>query len=197
MQGDPKVDELMRPVLAAIKRHVKNSDAITDIYNRAYEAVMNSMDVIDTSAKVAAKQIAESAKNLQRAEAAEARANKAEAYAKKLEEKIPETNLALAQTSLRAEAAEARAERLENELSEVVAYGGYYADIENRLPPEGQVVKVIASSTHGVDDFTVLRLDEKWYFASDPPREVTGEFEVIRIKPWDVKRFGASYDEEF
>ena len=45
MQGDPKVDELMRPVLAAIKRHVKNSDAVTDIYNRAYEAVMNSMDV--------------------------------------------------------------------------------------------------------------------------------------------------------
>ena len=97
----------------------------------------------------------------------------------------------------RAEAAEARAERLENELSEVVAYGGYYADIENRLPPEGQVVKVIASSTHGVDDFTVLRMNEKWYFASDPPREVPGKFEVIRIKPWDVKRFGASYDEEF
>lgn len=45
MQGDQKVDELMRPVLAAIKRHVKNSDAVTDIYNRAYEAVMNSMDV--------------------------------------------------------------------------------------------------------------------------------------------------------
>jgi len=45
MQGDPKVDELMRPVLAAIKRHVKNSDAVTDIYNRAYEAVINSMDV--------------------------------------------------------------------------------------------------------------------------------------------------------
>ena len=97
----------------------------------------------------------------------------------------------------RAEAAEARAERLENELSEVVAYGGYYADIENRLPPDGQVVKVIASSTHGVDDFTVLRMNEKWYFASDPPREIPGEFEVIRIKPWDVKRFGASYDEEF
>ena len=45
MQGDPKVDELMRPVLAAIKRHVKDRDAVTDIYNRAYEAVMNSMDV--------------------------------------------------------------------------------------------------------------------------------------------------------
>ena len=44
MQGNPKIDELMLPVMAAIKRHVKNSDAITDIYNRAYEAVMNSMD---------------------------------------------------------------------------------------------------------------------------------------------------------
>ncbi len=45
MQGDPKVDELMNPVLAAIKRHVKDRDAVTDIYNRAYEAIMNSMDV--------------------------------------------------------------------------------------------------------------------------------------------------------
>ena len=116
---------------------------------------------------------------------------------KTLREGNRELRDALAAANARAEAAEARAERLENELSEVVAYGGYYADIENRLPPEGQVVKVIASSTHGVDDFTVLRLDEKWHFASDPPREVPGEFEVIRIKPWDVKRFGASYDEEF
>lgn len=162
MQGEPRVDELMRPVNAAIRRHVKNRDAITEIYNRAYEAVMEVQDALNIAAAVTAKQIAENAKNLQRAEAAEA-----------------------------------RAERLENELSEVVAYGGYYADIENRLPPEGQVVKVIASSTHGVDDFTVLRMNEKWYFASDTPREVPGEFEVIRIKPWDVKRFGASYDEEF
>ena len=45
MQGDPKVDELMRPVMAAIERHVKDRAAITDIYNRAYEALMNSMDV--------------------------------------------------------------------------------------------------------------------------------------------------------
>lgn len=72
MQGDPKIDILMRPVRAAIERHVKGRAAVTDIYNRAYEAIMNSMDVIDTSAKVAAKQIAESAKNLQRAEKAEA-----------------------------------------------------------------------------------------------------------------------------
>lgn len=47
MQGDAKVDELMRPVHAAIKRHVKDGDAVTEIYNRAYEAVMNSMDVKD------------------------------------------------------------------------------------------------------------------------------------------------------
>ena len=45
MEGTEPIDELMRPVLAAIKRHVKNPDAITDIYNRAYEAVMKSMDV--------------------------------------------------------------------------------------------------------------------------------------------------------
>jgi len=76
MQGDPRVDRLMYPVELAIKRHVKDSDAITEIYNRAYEAIMNSMDVIDTSAKVAAKQIAENAKNLQRAEKAVARADK-------------------------------------------------------------------------------------------------------------------------
>lgn len=47
MQGDPRVDDLMRPVNAAIRRHVKNSDAVTDIYNRAYEALMISMDVKD------------------------------------------------------------------------------------------------------------------------------------------------------
>jgi len=78
MQGDPKVDELMRPVLAAIKRHVKNSDAITDIYNRAYEAVMEVQDALNVSAAVTAQQIAENAKNLQRAEAAEARAERYE-----------------------------------------------------------------------------------------------------------------------
>lgn len=44
MQGDPRIDELMRPVMAAIKRHVKNKDAVTEIYNRAYEALM-IMDV--------------------------------------------------------------------------------------------------------------------------------------------------------
>ena len=47
MQGDPKVDKLMYPVEAAIKRHVKDRDAATEIYNRAYEAVMNSMDAKD------------------------------------------------------------------------------------------------------------------------------------------------------
>lgn len=43
MEGDKRIDELMRSVHAAINRHVKNSDAKTDIYNRAYEALMNSM----------------------------------------------------------------------------------------------------------------------------------------------------------
>lgn len=72
MEGDPRVDRLMYPVELAIKRHVKDSDAITDIYNRTYEALMMSMDALDVSAKVTAKQIAENAKNLQRAEKAEA-----------------------------------------------------------------------------------------------------------------------------
>jgi hypothetical protein len=45
MEGNKRVDELMLPVLNAINRHVKDRDAKTDIYNRAYEAVKNSMDV--------------------------------------------------------------------------------------------------------------------------------------------------------
>lgn len=76
MQGDPKIDDLMRPVNAAIRRHVKDAAAVTDIYNRAYEAVMEVQDALNVSAAVASKQIAENAKNLQRAEAAEARAER-------------------------------------------------------------------------------------------------------------------------
>ena len=52
MEGDKRIDELMRPVHAAINRHVKNSDAKTDIYNRAYEALMNSMDALDTAKQI-------------------------------------------------------------------------------------------------------------------------------------------------
>ncbi len=44
MQGDKRVDELMLPVLNAINRHVKDRDAKTDIYNRAYEALLISME---------------------------------------------------------------------------------------------------------------------------------------------------------
>ena len=72
MQGNPRVDDLMRPVNAAIRRHVKDDAAVTDIYNRAYEAVMEVQDALGVSAAVTAQQIAENAKNLQRAEAAEA-----------------------------------------------------------------------------------------------------------------------------
>ena len=71
MEGDSRIDELMQPVRTAIERHVKDRSAIAEIYNRAYEAVMNSMDALDTSAKVTAKQIAENSKNLQRAKKAE------------------------------------------------------------------------------------------------------------------------------
>lgn len=45
MEGNKRVDELMLPVLNAINRHVKDRDAKTDIYNRAYEAVIISMEV--------------------------------------------------------------------------------------------------------------------------------------------------------
>ncbi len=70
MQGDPRIDRLIYPVELAIKRHVKDGDAVTEIYNRAYEALMMSIDALDVAAKVTAKQIAENAKNLQRAEKA-------------------------------------------------------------------------------------------------------------------------------
>ena len=73
MEGDPRIDKLMRPVLAAIDRHVKDSDAKTEIYNRAYEALLQSLDALDAAARVTAKQIAENAKNLRRTEAAEAK----------------------------------------------------------------------------------------------------------------------------
>lgn len=48
MQGDPVIDKLMQPVITALMRHGIKGDAKTDIYNRAYEAIMNSMDVMDT-----------------------------------------------------------------------------------------------------------------------------------------------------
>lgn len=48
MQGDPVIDRLMQPVVSAIRRHEIKGEARADIYNRAYEAVMNSMTVLDT-----------------------------------------------------------------------------------------------------------------------------------------------------
>jgi len=211
----------MRPVNAAIRRHVKDAAAVTDIYNRAYEAVMEVQDALNVSAAVAYKQIAENAKNLQRAEAAEAQVaalqaeltraidiykDPAVAHANILNGRIvlPKFYVNITDdfgpvADLRAALAAANedAERLADKLSEVVAYGGYYADIENRMPPDGQTFKVIAVSLGGVDDFTVLRMDGKLYFASDPPREVPRGFEIIRIKPWDVKTFGKTEEEDF
>ena len=55
MEGDPVVDRLMKPVLDALIRHGQRGEARTDIYNRAYEAVMNSMVVIDTMRKELSK----------------------------------------------------------------------------------------------------------------------------------------------
>ena len=45
MEGNQQIDILMIPVMKAIKKHVKDRDAQTEIYNRAYEAIQNSMDV--------------------------------------------------------------------------------------------------------------------------------------------------------
>ena len=44
MKGDMRVDILMIPVLRALEKHVKDEDAKTEIYNRAYEAVIISME---------------------------------------------------------------------------------------------------------------------------------------------------------
>lgn len=49
MQGDLNVDLLMLPVLHAIKRHVKDGTAVTEIYNRAYEAVMEVQDALNVA----------------------------------------------------------------------------------------------------------------------------------------------------
>ena len=45
MEGNLQIDVLMIPVMKAIKKHVKDSDAQTETYNRAYEAIQISMDV--------------------------------------------------------------------------------------------------------------------------------------------------------
>lgn len=46
MEGNTKVDKLMQPILKVIERYVKDRDAVTDIYNRAYEALYISTDEI-------------------------------------------------------------------------------------------------------------------------------------------------------
>ena len=45
MEGNHTIDTLMLPVLDTIRHYVKEEDAIRDIYNRAYEAIQNSMGV--------------------------------------------------------------------------------------------------------------------------------------------------------
>lgn len=49
MKGDMRVDILMIPVLRALEKHVKDEDAKTEIYNRAYEAILISMNVKQSS----------------------------------------------------------------------------------------------------------------------------------------------------
>jgi hypothetical protein len=41
--GDQRVEGYMPKVRAAIERHVEDRDAVTDIYNRAYEAVYQAI----------------------------------------------------------------------------------------------------------------------------------------------------------
>jgi hypothetical protein len=48
--GDPRVEEFMPPVSAAIRHHIDwPSIEFTDIYNRAYEAVYNAIVKYDKS----------------------------------------------------------------------------------------------------------------------------------------------------
>ena len=44
MVGDSRVEDYMKPISAAISRHIaENTAAWTDIYNRAYEAVQQAI----------------------------------------------------------------------------------------------------------------------------------------------------------
>lgn len=43
MRGYKEVDTHMIPVADTIRKYVKNKDAFTDIYNRAYMAIVNSL----------------------------------------------------------------------------------------------------------------------------------------------------------
>lgn len=131
MEGDPRVDELMRPVRAAIERHIKDPDAKTDIYNRAYEALIESMNALDVSAKVTAKQIAENAKNLQRAESAEAQLQVVGAQLKTQMEQWK-------QDCKRAESAEAKVKEMDLLLREAIGGAAWesceYKDYEIAIP---------------------------------------------------------------
>lgn len=47
MKGDPVIDELMKPIRYALDRQGISGNARTNIYNRAYEAVIASLTVMD------------------------------------------------------------------------------------------------------------------------------------------------------
>jgi len=59
MQGNEKIDNLMLPVSRALERHVKDRDAKTEIYNRAYEALMDVMDALNIAQKRIGELLAE------------------------------------------------------------------------------------------------------------------------------------------
>ena len=110
MEGDPLVDRLMKPVIATIEHYVKNQAGVIAIYNRAYEAVMNSMVVLDTMRDQLSK--------------ANAHAEEAEKFAALKQERCAELELRLDAYNgnmidtlqARAEAAEARVAELEEAL---------------------------------------------------------------------------------
>jgi len=41
--GDSRVEKYMPPVKEAIKRHIQEQSAFTDIYNRCYEAIYKAI----------------------------------------------------------------------------------------------------------------------------------------------------------
>lgn len=173
MQGDEKIDNLMLPALRALDRHVKDRDAKTEIYNRAYEALMEVMDALDVSAKVTAKQIAENAKNLQRAEAAEKRADILEDKCATLEKDLTEV------CRLRLEAADSFSKQiidLENKVRELEA-AARWIPVGERLPGNDGVhcdLVLMYMDDHNIREGYYD--DGNWYFtllASPITRTVT------------------------
>ncbi len=146
MEGDPRINKLMLPVLAAIDRHVKDSDAKTEIYNRAYEAIMISMeanepsrsDVSVTGNVLTDIKTSNSVKS-DGSEAAEAKVAELEAAAKRFKQIIDEIGSKVA------------------ELREAVRW----IPVTERLPELGVLVLVAQRDKYG-STFGQLWHDDVW-----------------------------------